>query len=298
MGLLNVKILTIGSRDAQPIPHSAFRIPHHALRIKKGLTTSFQHIMESRPAKVVHVLFHVAMLVLSLFLIISISIDTFHGELFYNQRHFVHIQTWICAFFILDYFVELLYAKHKWKYALKHLFFLLVSIPYLYIFYYFGLTFPSQVAYLLQFIPLVRGGYALAVVIGWFAYNRVASIFYTYIITLLGVVYFGSLVFYMFEYPANPDLSCYQDALYWACMDTVTVGSDIYAITSVGRIISVILAALGMMMFPIFTVYITSLIVLGRKRHPLLFTTPALLARLKGDDDDEDSKDNGETNNK
>lgn len=256
--------------------------------------TALAHLIETRAAKVIHVLFHVAMLVLSLFLIVSISIDTFKGELFYNQRHFVHIQTWICAFFILDYFVELLYARRKWHYALTHLFFLLVSIPYLYIFYYFGLTFTPQVAYLLQYIPLVRGGYALAVVIGWFAYNRVASIFYTYIVTLLGVVYFGSLVFFMFEYPANPDLSSYQDALYWACMDTVTTGSDIYPITAVGRTISVVLAALGMMMFPIFTVYITSLIVIGRKKHPLLFTTPAILSKLK-DDMDDDDKDGGKT---
>ena len=43
-------------------------------------------------------------------------------------------------------------------------------------------------------------------------------------------------------------------------MDTTNVGSDIYAITDEGRVVSVVLAALGMMMFPIFTVYITSVI--------------------------------------
>lgn len=40
-------------------------------------------------------------------------------------------------------------------------------------------------------------------------------------------------------------------------MDVTTVGSNIYATTAVGKILSVVLAALGMMMFPIFTVYIT-----------------------------------------
>ena len=49
-------------------------------------------------------------------------------------------------------------------------------------------------------------------------------------------------------------------ALWWAFMDVTTVGSNISAITVTGRVLSVVLAALGMMMFPIFTVYVTSLV--------------------------------------
>lgn len=52
----------------------------------------------------------------------------------------------------------------------------------------------------------------------------------------------------------------YTDALWWAFMDVTTVGSNIYAVTATGKILSVVLAALGMMMFPIFTVYVTSLL--------------------------------------
>ena len=52
----------------------------------------------------------------------------------------------------------------------------------------------------------------------------------------------------------------YGDALWWAFMDVTTVGSNIIAQTVTGRVLSVLLAALGMMMFPIFTVYVTSLL--------------------------------------
>jgi hypothetical protein len=45
-------------------------------------------------------------------------------------------------------------------------------------------------------------------------------------------------------------------AIWWAFMDATTVGSNINATTSIGKILSVLLAAFGMMMFPIFTVYI------------------------------------------
>ena len=58
----------------------------------------------------------------------------------------------------------------------------------------------------------------------------------------------------------------YGDALWWAFMDVTTVGSNIIAVTVTGRGLSVLLAALGMMMFPIFTVYVTSLVQQVNKR--------------------------------
>ena len=62
------------------------------------------------------------------------------------------------------------------------------------------------------------------------------------------------------EHGPNPLVKGYGDALWWAFMDVTTVGSNIIAVTATGRVLSVLLAALGMMMFPIFTVYVTSLV--------------------------------------
>lgn len=227
----------------------------------------FRAALDSKAGKAIHTMFHIMMLILSIFLIISISIDTFGEIELYNAPRFVREQTAICAFFMLDFFVELIYSTRKWRFIATHFIFFLVSIPYLYIFYHFGVQFAPQSAYLIQYIPLVRGGYALAIVVGWFTYNRITGIFVTYIVTLVATIYFGSLAFFMFEHAVNPDVNCYADALFWACMDTTTVGSDIYAITPVGRVASVVLAALGMMMFPIFTVYITSIITRRRKEN-------------------------------
>ena len=203
---------------------------------------------------------HLMVLVLSLFLVISISIDTFKNIAFYKQPEFVAVQFWICIIFLADFLIEFLMAENKWRYLVSHFLFLLVSIPYLYIFKYFGITFSPRIEYFIQFIPLVRGGYALAIVVGWFSFNRAASLFVTYVFTLLSTIYFGSLVFFVFEHGPNPLVTDYSAALWWAFMDATTVGSNIVAVTPVGKILSVVLAALGMMMFPIFTVYVTSLI--------------------------------------
>lgn len=202
----------------------------------------------------------ILVLVLSLFLVITISIDAFNNVPFYNSAGFMYVQLWICILFMADFFIELFMAERKWAYFGSHLLFFLVSIPWNYIFDHFGIIFMPQVEYLIRFIPLVRGGFALAIVVGGFSYNRAASLFITYLATLIATVYFGSLVFYVFELGVNPLVTDYSDALWWASMDATTVGSNIIAVTPVGKVLSVLLAALGMMMFPIFTVYVTNLI--------------------------------------
>lgn len=203
---------------------------------------------------------HVMVLLLSIYLVVTISIDTFKNIAFYKQPEFIKTQFWICVLFLFDFFLEWAFAIDKKHYLATHFVFFLVSIPYLAIFDYFGWHFSAQTYYLIRFIPLVRGGYALAIVVGWFTYNRATSLFLTYVVTLLATIYFGSLVFFVFEKNINPLVLVYSDAVWWAFMDATTVGCNIIAVTTVGRVLSVLLAALGMMMFPIFTVYVTNLI--------------------------------------
>lgn len=218
----------------------------------KGLTT--------KRRKWLYSLLHVIVLLLSIFLVVTISIDTFHNIAFWKQPRFMKFQFWICIFFLFDFFVEWILAEKKWRYLWTHIFFFIVSIPYLAIIHHFGWKFSPQIEYLIQYIPLVRGGYAMAIVIGWFTYNRATGLFFTYIFTLLATVFFASLVFFLFEHNINNLVVDYYSALWWAFMDVTTVGSNIVAVTPIGRVLSVVLAALGMMMFPIFTVYITNII--------------------------------------
>lgn len=203
---------------------------------------------------------HLIILVLSLFLVISISWDTFHNIAFSKSPQFVRYETYICIAFLADFFIEFFMAHDKKRFFVNRFLFLLVSIPYLAIFDLVGWHYSAKVAYFLRFIPLVRGGYALAMVVGWFTSNRATSLFFTYLLTLFATIYFASMVFYVVEKGHNPLVHDYYSALWWACMDATTVGCNIVAVTAVGKILSVLLAALGMMMFPIFTVYVTNLL--------------------------------------
>lgn len=65
-------------------------------------------------------------------------------------------------------------------------------------------------------------------------------------------------MFYAVEKGVNSQVTNYWDALWWACMDVTTVGSNIYGVTFLGQLLAAVLAGAGMMMFPIFTAYITN----------------------------------------
>ena len=213
-------------------------------------------------AKGIFMILHILILLLSILLIVLISVDTFHNINFYDQPKFEKWQVWICCVFLADFFIEWILSKNKKHYLLTHFIFFLVSIPYQALIYRYGLDqyISKELSYIIRYMPLIRGGYALAIVVGWFTSNKATGLFFSYIIILLSTVYFSSLTFFLFEKGVNPLVKNYTDALWWAAMDVTTVGSNIVAVTGVGRVLSVLLAALGMMMFPIFTVYVTNLI--------------------------------------
>ncbi|MDE6005999.1 MAG: potassium channel family protein [Muribaculaceae bacterium] len=212
--------------------------------------------------RAIFMILHLIILALSIWLIVLISVDTFRNIDFYNQHKFEKEQFWICVFFMADFFIELFLSDNKKHYFATHFLFLIVSIPYQALFYHYGLDLymSEEVTYVIRYMPLIRGGYAAAIVIGWFTSNKATGLFFSYLITLVVTVYFASLTFFLFEHGVNPEVKVYNDALWWATMDVTTVGCNIEAVTGVGRVLSVLLAALGMMMFPIFTVYVTNLL--------------------------------------
>ena len=210
--------------------------------------------------KAIYDVLHIVILLLSLFLVISISIDTFNNIPFQTESSYLKIQLWICLIFLFDFFFELILSENKWKYLRFHFMFFVISIPYLNIIDHYNLVLSEEAKYFIRFIPLVRGGYALAIIVGRFTKSKATSIFVSYLTMLLATVYFSSLSFFAIEHKVNPDVKEYTDSLWWAFMNVTTVGSNIYAVTIAGKILSVVLAALGMMMFPIFTVYITSVV--------------------------------------
>ena len=56
--------------------------------------------------KGIYGILHIIILVMSLFLVISISVDTFKGIPFYTQSSYMKTQLWICIWFLFDFVLE------------------------------------------------------------------------------------------------------------------------------------------------------------------------------------------------
>lgn len=208
----------------------------------------------------IYMILHIIILLLSIFLVVDISVDTFHDVSFYTQEHLQVAQFWICLVFMLDFFIELVLAADRKRYLRSHFIFFLVSIPYQAIIYHFGWQISGEVAYMVRYMPLVRGGYAMAIVVSWFTSNKATSLFWSYAITIVSTIYCASLTFYLFENGVNPMVKSYADALYWSLMDATTLGCNIDPVTGVGRVLAVLLAIIGITMFPVFTVYASRMV--------------------------------------
>ena len=109
-------------------------------------------------------------------------------------------------------------------------------------------------------MPLNRSCYALAIVVGWFAIQTSSKMFVTYAIILFSGIYLGSLGFYVCETNVNPGVRTYWDALWWSVMEAITIGCNIEAVTTGGKVLSVIVGVLGLLIIPMFTVYVNNIV--------------------------------------
>lgn len=219
-------------------------------------------------------------LVLSILLIVWISFDTFKRINFLENHRYMTFQFWVCIIFIIDFFVELHYAPDKWRYVRHRIVFLLLSIPYLNIINLLDITLSYDALYFVRFIPLARGALALSIVMGYVSSNAVASLFMSYLSIMILLVYFCSLIFYQREAGVNPDVNSYWTALWWSAMNMSTVGCYINPVTVAGKIVAVVLPISGMIIFPLFTVYLTD------------YVTRTIKKRSKDDSSSSDSGNN------
>ena len=202
---------------------------------------------------------HLGVVILSLLLITLITLDTLRNVSFLADTTYLKVQFWCCLFFMADVFVEMLFSVKKRKYLINHLFFLLVSVPYLNILHYFDIPLDNHAEYLLKFVPMIRAAYVFTIVTGATTSSKwVKNMLATYLIVLIVGVYFCSLTFFVAENGVNPGVTDYWSSILWSIMSLTTAGCSIHAMTVTGRVLGVVLSAVGLIFFPIFTVFLTN----------------------------------------
>lgn len=200
------------------------------------------------------------MIVMSLVLVVYLSYDSFNHIDFHTDKGYLQFQFWVCTVFMADFIAEMALSTNKWHYFKKRWIVFVLSVPYLNIIHLLPWTLPVEAYYFIRFVPLARGALAMFIIVRAVTTNRLTGVFLSYSVLLIAIVYFGSLTFMELEQDINPQVGGFGSALWWACSDATTTGCDINPMTVGGKVIGCVLAIMGMIMFPLFTVFITTMI--------------------------------------
>lgn len=196
-------------------------------------------------------------LIAGIVLLIAISWEIIAGDHVNLSRPYLTVQLIVCIVFLCDFFVRWAADQRPARFFRRNLAFLLISIPWLNILDWSGVRMTHDWGILVGLIPMLRAFLAMVIVVRWLVKgNKMNRIFWAYIFTVVVFTYISALVFYDYEVTVNDKLHGFGNAVWWAWMNVTTVGAEIFAVTAVGKVVTILLPSLGMMFFPIFTTYI------------------------------------------
>lgn len=202
---------------------------------------------------------HLVVILLAILLIALITLDTLRDISFLADETYLRVQFICCLFFEFDILLEIILSQNRWKYLRTHVLFILISIPYLNIIHYYHIPLQPEWQYVLRFVPMIRAAYVFAMVTGVTTSSRfVNTMLSTYMMVIIMIVYFCSLTFFVSEHYVNPGVPDYWSSLWWSIMSLTTAGCGIHAITPTGHVLGVVLSAAGLILFPVFTVFLTN----------------------------------------
>ena len=196
---------------------------------------------------------------------LSFEILTGHRESF--SKWYLWLQFTVCIIFMLDLAYSIYYFKKRAtrSEARRHrawldILFLLISIPYLNILGWLHITPGRDIAMLVATLPIIRSYIVMGMVVQWLLDGAVAKIFGAYLLTIVGVTYLAALMFYEYESGVNPHVDGFGNSVWWAWMCLSTAGAEVFPVTTIGKVMAAALPCIGMMIFPVFTVYFTSVV--------------------------------------
>ena len=198
-------------------------------------------------------------LIAGIALLVGVSVEVLTGNHHTYSEWYMWLQLVVCIIFIIDFASALVARDTKHNYYILNLLSLIVSIPYLNILGRLDVPLDRGVAVTVAALPLLRSFVAMGVVVKWFINGKANRLFGAYLFTVVCFTYLAALMFFDYEVGVNEKLNGFGNALWWAWMNVTTVGAAIFPVTAVGKVLAVLLPALGMMFFPIFTIYVTNM---------------------------------------
>ncbi|SDL37234.1 voltage-gated potassium channel [Modicisalibacter muralis] len=200
--------------------------------------------------------FQLFVLVLSFYVIGALVADTFLVLSPEVSQLLQYMDVIVCVFFFIDFCIRFRAAKDKWRFMRWGWIDLLASIP-------AGVLVGARAFRVIQVIRLLRAIKSMEMIWRLLFRNRAEGIFASAATATVLLVAFGAITMLLVESP-NPDspINTAEEALWWAIVTITTVGyGDYYPVTTLGRVVAVLLMIGGVGLFGSFAAYVGSLFV-------------------------------------
>lgn len=197
-----------------------------------------------------------AVLVLSIYVLCALIIDTTLKLPEETSRLLNYIDIGICVFFFFEFCVRFSHAEDKWKFMRWGWIDLISSIPMI-DFLRFGRVFR-----LIRLLRILRAFRTTKEFVNYIFQNKSQGAFTSATILAILLIIFSSIAILQVETSPESNIKTAEDAIWWSYVTITTVGyGDKYPVTTEGRIIAMFLMTAGVGLFGTFTAYIASIFV-------------------------------------
>jgi voltage-gated potassium channel len=199
-------------------------------------------------------------LILSVYVLCVLCIDTFFKLSPEITKILAYFDNIICVVFLIDFIFRYRRADNKLKFMKFGWIDLISSIPTL------DFLRVGRALRLIRLFRILRAFRSTNSLIKHIFKNKVEGTFSMALIFAFLMIIFSSIAILQVETVANSNIKSAEDALWWSYTTITTVGyGDKYPVTSLGRIIAVILMTVGVGLFGTFTGYMATFLISTNK---------------------------------
>jgi len=201
-------------------------------------------------------------LVLSVYVLVTLLIDTFFTVPQEISKILAFLDNAICVFFLIEFGVRFYRAESKMQFMKWGWIDLISSMP--------NVDFlrAGRTLRLIRLLRILRAFRSTKHLVNHVFRNRAQGAFTTVIVLAVILIIFSSISILQLETDPSSNIKTAEDALWWSYVTITTVGyGDRYPVTTGGRIIGALLMTGGVGLFGTFTGFVSSWFLGGGRKE-------------------------------
>jgi voltage-gated potassium channel len=205
---------------------------------------------------------NILIIILSIYVLLSLLVDTFFKLPIEISKLLFTIDNGICFVFLLDFSIRFYRAENKLKFMKWGWIDLVSSIPSV------DILRAGRLLRLIRLLRVLRAFRSTRILVNHVFRSRVKGTMTMVTIISFLIIVSSSISILIVENVPESNIKTSEDAIWWAMTTITTVGyGDRYPVTTEGRLIAVVLMVTGVGLFGVFTGYISSIFVKERKNE-------------------------------